>query len=229
MPRHVIRLFLVLAAMLAVPAAAMDVQPTINVINLPKDAGGIRIAVRNPRNVPLPVSFDVVERKVNPDGTEVQTPADDLFTIFPVQATVPPGKSQAVRVQWVGGAIDKSRSFTLYASEIPVDLSEKNDSGVQRILRIGASIHVATPSMRPKPVLEASAPADGGVMVTIRNDGDRFIYVDALSLDFGGTVVQGTKLADIAGRTLIPPGAKREFLVPDVSGQPTLKMIGPLI
>jgi P pilus assembly chaperone PapD len=207
----------------------MDVQPTINIIQLPRDNGGIRVAVRNPRTVSLPVTFEVVERTINPDGTETQTPADDLFTIFPNQANIAPGKTQAVRVQFAGTATNKSRSFTLYAVEVPVDMSQSGQTGVQRILRIGASVHVTTATTRPKPVLEAAAAASNGTKVTIRNDGDRFVYIDALSLDFGSKKVEGTALADIAGRTLITPGAKREFVIPGVSGQPSLKVIGPIL
>ena len=208
----------------AVPASAMDVQPTINVINLPQNAGGIRVAVRNPRNVQLPVTFEIFERKVNPDGTEEQKPADDLFIIFPAQAAIPPGQTQAVRLQWVGGATDKSRSFTFYSAEVPVNL-EGQQSGVQRILRIGASVHVAPAKTKPEPVIEASAPDKDGVKVTVRNDGQRFLYVDSLALSFGDKTIAGTALADMAGRTLIPPGAKREFVVKGVSGQPSLKLL----
>lgn len=227
--RKLLSIFAVLAAALAIPAAAMDVQPTVNVINLPRDTAGIRIAVNNPRNVALPVTFEIVERKVNLDGTEVQTPADSLFTIFPAQAAIPPGKTQAVRVQWVGGKIDKSRSFTLYSSEVPVDLTQTNGSGVQRILRIGASVHVAHANSTAQPVLESAVPDKDGVKVTVRNDGDRFIYVDSLSLAFPEKTVAGTELADMAARTLIPPGAKRAFAVRGVSGQPTLKTLSPAL
>ena len=138
-------------------ATAMDIQPTINVIQLPRDGSGIRIAIRNPRKVPLPVTFEMVERTINPDGTEVHTPADGMFTIFPAQATIQPGRTQTVRVQWLGPQSPKSRSFTMFATELPVDLSESGESGVKRILRMGVSVHIASSTARPKPVLEASS------------------------------------------------------------------------
>ena len=75
------------------------------------------------------------------------------------------------------------------------------------------------------PVLEAAAPDGDGMKVVIRNDGNRFVYIDALSLAFGDKTVGGTELGNMAGRTLIPPGAKREFTVKGVSGQPTLKLL----
>ena len=217
-----------LAAVIA-PAAAIDVQPVVNVIALPQDTRGITIAVSNPRTVQLPVTFDIVERNVSPDGSEEQTPADDDFVIFPVQAILEPGQTQSVRVQYVGAAPAKSRSFTLFATEVPVDLEGADNSGVQRILRIGASIHVAPTGTQPDPVLIAATPEETGVRVTIQNDGSRFVYIDNLSLKFGDQTIEGFALANIAGRTLIPPGKMRSFVVPEVSGTPTVKLLSPYL
>ena len=227
---RLLKLPLALAATVAAlapisPASAQDVQPIVNVLQIPRDANGIRIAVRNPRTVDAPFSFEVFERTVNPDGSEVQTPADDLFTVYPVQVVVRPGATQAIKVQWLGGPVNKSRSFTLYASEVPVDLANSGQSGVQRLLRVGASIHVTPPNVKPLPVLE-SAVADGdGTKVTIRNDGDRFFYIDDLELAFGDKSIGGVQLGQTAGRTLVPPGARRTFTIKGFQGQPTLKLI----
>lgn len=226
LPRHCLLLLGTACLATSMPTAAQDVQPIVNVMEIPRDARGITIAVRNPRNVPFPVAFEVVERKVSPDGTEEQIPADDLFAIFPSQAVIPAGKSQALRVQWVGGQTDKSRSFTLYSAEVPVDVTNSGQSGIQRVLRVGASVHIVPKGTAPRPVLESAASAGSeGVKVAIRNDGDRYVYIDALSLTFGDTTISGTELGNMAGRTLIPPGAKREFTVKGVSGQPTLKLL----
>lgn len=228
------RLSFALAALAAAilpltPVAAVDVQPVVNVVRLPQDARGITIAVSNPRNVDLPVTFDIVERDVAPDGSEVQTPADDEFVIFPVQAIIKPGQTQAVRVQFVGTPPSQSRSFTMFTTEVPVDLEKQGVTGVQRIMRIGASVHIAPGGTQPRPVLSSAEPEDGGVRVTIRNEGDRFVYVDNLSLQFGEKTISGFDLANIAGRTLIPPGKIRSFLIPEVTGTPTLKLVTPYL
>lgn len=218
-------LFAALIAVVASPVLAFDVQPTINVIELPSNARGIAVQVRNPRNVALPISVEIVERKVNPDGTEVQTPADDLFLVFPPQSTIAAGQTQALRLQWVGEPPQQSRSFTLYAAEVPVDLTNSTVSGVQRILRIGASVHVTPASAKAKPIVRTAEAATGGTKVTIANEGDRFVYINSLSLSFKGKTVEGEKLGEIAGRTLIPPGGHRSFIVPDVTGMPALKVL----
>lgn len=211
-------------ALLSAPhgVAAFDIQPTASVIDLPHHRSGITLTVRNPRKVDLAVTTEIVERFVQEDGSERQEPADDLFLVFPPQAVVPAGGSQALRVQWLGPAPVPSRSFHLFASEVPVKLEEGGASRLQTILRMGASIHVAAAGSESRPMVAASSQQADGMTVTLANDGERFLYIDELTLDFSGKQIGGMELADAAGRTLIPPAGRRTFTVKDVSGAPVL-------
>lgn len=205
-------------------ARAFDIQPTASVIDLPHNRSGITVVVRNPRNVDLAVTTEVVERFVQEDGSERTEPADELFVVFPPQAVIPAGGTQALRVQWLGPAPSPSRSFHLFASEVAVEFdATAATSRVQTLLRMGASVHVAAAGSEPRPVITAAATnATGGVDVTLGNEGKRFLYIDSLALDFEGKRVDGAALADAAGRTLVPPGGRRTFTVEDVSGTPVL-------
>lgn len=223
------RLFRILAvALLTLPlfpqtVRAFDITPTVSVIELPGNASGVTLVVRNPRNVDLPITTEVLERFVQEDGEERYESADDLFLVFPPQAIVPAGGAQSLRVQWLGTPPQASRSFTLFASEIPVDLSGAGGSQLQTILRMGASVHVAAAGAKPKPVLAATKQGDNGVSVTLANEGDRFFYIDSVTLDFAGKRLSGMELANTAGRTLVPPGARRTFRVAGMQGAPTLE------
>lgn len=208
--------------LLSSPGQAFDVVPTVSVIELPGNESGITVTVRNPRRVDVAVAMEMFERFVNEDGSERQEPADESFMIFPPQAAVPAGGSQAIRIQWLNAAPQVSRSFSLYASEIQVDLEGIDKPTVQTIFRMGASVHVAAKGTSPKPVLAAATPLENGVSVTLANEGNRFFYINSLALDFGGNRIAGLELANIAGRTLVPPGARRTFNVADVTGTPTL-------
>ncbi|QHL90518.1 fimbria/pilus periplasmic chaperone [Sphingomonas changnyeongensis] len=216
----------ILTALVMMPAMALafDVVPTVTVMELPRDIRGATIVVSNPRTVPLPISVEIVEREVNEDGTEKQTPADELFRIFPAQAIIEPGKRQTIRVIWQGPALQKSRSFTLYAGEVPVDVTSGTASGVQRILRIGASVHVAPGGTTAAPRVAQAVPEGNGVRVTLANDGSRFIYMNDISLAFAGKTIPGPELARIAERTLLTPGSRRSFVIPDVAGTPELRV-----
>ena len=226
-PTALRRLWLALLLLLgSAPLQAFDVNPVVSVIEIPGKAAGITVTLRNPRSTDLPVEFEIVERSIAEDGSETTQPADDAFTIFPPQAIVGAGKSQAIRVQWLGSAPAASRSFTLYAAEQAVDLSGITETTVQTIFLIGASVHVTGRDARPTPVLVAAAPEGDGVRVTLGNDGARYYYIDDLSLAFGDKTVAGVDLGNLANRTLVPPGARRSFVVPAVSGQPKLTVVG---
>lgn len=212
-------------ACLLLPAAghAFDVQPTVSVMTLPDDQSGITLTLRNPRTVALPVTFEIFERSVAEDGEEERRAADEEFLVFPPQAVVAPGATQGVRIKYVGAPPAESRSFTLYASEVPVDLEELDRSGVQTIFKIGASLHVAPARAKAAPRLLGARDTGNGVEITLANEGERFFYIDDLSMTFaGGRVVEGVALGEIAGRTLVPPKARRSFVVPGVEGSPEI-------
>lgn len=216
---------LMLSGMYAAPASPFTLEPIVTVIDLPADSSGETIVVRNPRDFPLAVTFEIVERSIHDDGTETQTPADDAFLVFPPQAVVPAGATQAIRVQWLGTPLTASRSFTIYGVEAPIDLSGQGSSGIRTILKVGASVHVTQAGLSSTPVLTSSNKVDGGIEVQIANEGNRFVYIDELALTFGDQTFSGRDLGNIAVRTLITPGATRTFMVPDVDGTPTLRIV----
>lgn len=201
---------------------AFTLTPMRSELTLPADMGGITLRLNNPRKADLPVVFEIFERKVNEDGSEESIPADDAFVVFPPQAVVPAGKTQAVRVQWVGGALSESRSFHLFARELPVNLNGRPQSGVKTVLRVGAAINLTSRGFASKPELVHYRPERDGVLVSIGNLGNEFIYVSELGLKFGSEEIGGADLADAAGRTLIPPGVIRTFKVGSVQGIPEL-------
>jgi fimbrial chaperone protein len=203
-------------------AQAFDITPTVSLIELPRQRGGVTVLLRNPRTVPLPVVFEIHERAIAENGAEQTTPADELFQILPPQVVVPPGGTQAVRLQWLAPPPATSRSFTLFAAEVPVDLSNSAASQLQTLLKMGASVHIAAARSQPRPVLLSAQDTQGGVDVTLGNEGDRYFYIDTVALDFNGKRITGIELANAAGRTLVPPGARRTFTIENVSGKPAL-------
>lgn len=204
-------------------ALSFTLEPIRTELKLPADIGGQTLVVKNPREVDLPVVFEIFERTIDEDGSEETTPADDDFVIFPPQAVVPAGKAQAVRIQWVGGALSQSRSFFLFARELPLNLNGNKTSGIRTVLRMGASVHVTNRGFSSNPELIHYRPEGDGVVVSIANSGNEYIYIDRLRMKIGNKEIAGFDLANAAGRTLILPGAVRTFKVGGVQGIPELK------
>ena len=215
-------LVMLIGIVLSGQALAFSIEPTVSIISLPKDTGGVTLVVRNPRESALPLTFEIVERLVREDGSEETAPADDRFVVFPPQMVVPAGQTQAVRVQWVGGALDQSRSFTLYGAEQPFAMENPQQSGVKTLLRMGASVHVTAEQFSPQVKVSAFQAVTQGTSITLLNTGNEFVYIDDLTLQVGESKISSYDLANAAGRTLLPPGDKRTFIVPDVRGVPSL-------
>ena len=211
---------ILLAKLLIANAHAFELSPTVSVITLPQDAGGITLYLKNPREKPLPVELNMVERTVHEDGAEDYKPADALFLVFPPQAVINPGETQAFRVQWLGDAPAESRSFTLFAKEIPVDLTASGSPQVQTVFKMGASIHVTPAAAKPDISLTHSQVTGKDLQITLKNSGNRFIYLNEVSLIFPDKTYTGTDLANIAGRTLLTPGSIRTFTVPGETQAP---------
>nr|WP_010133545.1 fimbria/pilus periplasmic chaperone [Microbulbifer agarilyticus] len=216
-------LFLFLFLYLSGSAHAYTLEPSVTVLSMPVDAGGATLVLRNPRDTALPVIFEVAERTINEDGSELATPSDDRFIVFPPQVVVQPGQAQSIRIQWAGGALDQSKSFTLYASEQPLKIEQPTHSGVKTLFRIGASIHVTAEQFSPKVVVSDHEVLEDGTSVTLSNGGDEFVYIDDLSLRLDKINLSGFQLAKAAGRTLLPPGGKRTFTIPELRAQPLLQ------
>lgn len=204
-------------------ALCFTLTPMRSVLTLPADIGGETLRLRNPRKTDLPVIFEIFERKVHEDGSEETVPAEDNFVIFPPQAVVPAGKTQALRVQWVGGALSQSRSFILFARELPLSLNGQEKAGINTILRVGAAIHVTGSGFSSKPELVSYRPANEGVVVSVANRGNEYLYINELGLKFENREVGGSDLGSAAGRTLLPPGVIRTFTIGGVRGTPELK------
>lgn len=65
-------------------------------------ASSASLTVVNTAGKPVLVEGHVARRTIGRDGEEVLTPADDRFLVFPPEAAIRPGATQAFRVQWLG-------------------------------------------------------------------------------------------------------------------------------
>lgn len=122
------------------------------------------------------VAFEirVLTWDLDADGKETNSPAAGLFTVFPPQGAIAPGKSQMVRVVWRGPSNPEGeRAFRLVAEELPVNFTpETNKVQIKLQLRYVAAVYVRPPKARP--TLEATAFTRSGPhtwLLTVVNSG----------------------------------------------------------
>ena len=123
-------------------ATAFEVQPMRHSLFPMGGQNSGLFTVRNTRQEPLPVEIVVAKRVFQDDGQRSETPADEDFVVFPFQALIQPGDSQAFRFQYVGDLnLDEETAYTIHAKEVPVDPGP-GFSGLRYVYSFGVAVYI---------------------------------------------------------------------------------------
>lgn len=215
---------LVIAA--AAPAAALAYQVSPMIYDLQPSGTGAAQVVRVENTNDSPITIEVVAEKrfFDEAGVERREPADADFVLFPPQAVVAAGSSQAIRVQYVGTpTLTASATYTVTVKQVPVQLPASGSSGVQFVFNFSTVANIVPPGAKAQ-IAAAAAPASGGVALTLRNDGNKYanLGLSSVTLSNGGftRTIDGEDWRKALGTSWILPGATRVIAVP-VAGAPS--------
>jgi len=217
-----VALALGLSVSLKSPASSMTVSPLL--VELSTSGPGSRTSLRitNDGTARLPIEIKVSRLEVGEHGESTTTPVTDDFLIIPSHALIPPGGSQAVRVQWVGrGDMQRSQSYLFKVSQLAVKFPETK-SGVQFTFHFTVIVNVAPPGAVSSLVLkdvgiETGKDGTRHPAITVVNKGNRHASLAdaALVLTGGGwkTAISGEAMRQMVGVGLIQPGKERRFVL----------------
>jgi len=228
--RTILKTMLAVAAASAValtPALATTVQPIV--IDLSTAGSGMSrtITVENTNADRLPVEIRIDSLAFGDDGVTVEGPSSDL-SVFPAQAVIEPGRTQTFRVQWAGGAIERSKSYYVTVAQAPVALP-RGESAIQVLYNFQVLVSVAPPQARANLQVDSASVgrgADGNPapVVVVRNDSAAHAYLSQGTLSLVARNAQGTVTfertltpADIQqsiGYGLVGPGQRRSLVLP---------------
>jgi fimbrial chaperone protein len=181
------------------------------------------IRVKNDGDKPITIELVTEKRDFDETGKEIRTPADDDFVLFPPQAVVAPGKTQAVRVQYVGAPdIAKSVMYSVMVKQVPVKLPNTGPSGVQFVFNFGTVANVVPKDAKAVVNVVSVLPAAGGYQLRLRNSGNKYANLSV------GRVMLGGGASDVAfggddwrkalGPSWLLPGHDRLIKIPAQSG-----------
>lgn len=140
------------AALAMAPMAAVDamtVQPIV--IDLQTVGRGMSqvITVENTFETPLPVELTVQRLELTADGVQLTGVDDGDLLIFPPQALIQPGETQAFRVQYVGDPdLAESHHYYITVAQLPVQLPE-GQSAIQILYNFQILVSVGPNGMEP--------------------------------------------------------------------------------
>jgi P pilus assembly chaperone PapD len=233
--RSLAAFLLALAALAPVAATAMTVSPVV--VNLTPGGAGMTqtVSVENTFSTPLHVELRVEEIIAGPAGfTATGKESEDLL-VFPPQAVIQPGQTQAFRVQYVGDPeLARSKHYYVTVAQLPVQRTE-GQPAIQVLYNFQVLVSVspqkAAPALRIERA-EVAATEDGrpAVALTVANSAAAHGYLSAGRLrivqkDRSGkrlseTAFSGPELQQVIGYGLIAGGQTRRVLVPVQLAQP---------
>lgn len=207
-------------------ASAQSVQP----MRFDLQPSGARsqqtLTIENNRAYPITVEIFAEAISTGEDGTEILSPADDDFLIFPPQALIEAGKSQSVRVKYIGEpGLDVSQTYRVHVNQLAVDLSGEQRTGVRVALNFATLASVVPAGAKPFLVVDNVEPtADGQLKVSLRNEGKAYerLVATEWTLSSGKTAktfADDALLEWLAGvSSLVLPGETRDFVIPVPEG-----------
>lgn len=212
------------SAAFALPAAAYQVSPMIYDLE-PSGAGAAKIVrVENTNDAPITIEMVAEKRFFDEKGIERREPADGDFILFPPQAIVPAGGSQAIRVQYVGApSLATSVTYTVTIKQVPVQLPTSGASGVQFVFNFSTVANIVPPGAKAQ-IAAGVAPGAKGLALTLRNDGNKYanLGLSSVIVSNGGftKTYEGEEWRQALGASWILPGGTRVISLPAAAGAP---------
>jgi fimbrial chaperone protein len=202
-------------------AFAFTMEPMVTRLSPSGEGRVATFRIRNDGSERLAVRFRVLSRAQSPEGDELNSPAGELFTVYPARALVEPGTTAAVKLRWRGPEqIEAERSFRFVAEQVPIDAAsvKANGSGLKIMFRYVASLYVGEASFSPALDLRVTGSSDSrgesGYLVRLSNTGlSHVVAVDARVLILGGRAFSSEDLGPVSGFNYLA-GNSRSVFVP---------------
>jgi fimbrial chaperone protein len=192
-------------------AYAFEVQPMRHSLYPANGQNTGLLTVKNTRSKPLPVELVVEKRVFNESGEQTQVPADEDFIIFPFQALIQPGASQAFRFQYIGEQVlPQEVAYTIHVREVPVDL-EEGFTGLRYIYSFGVVVYVENAEAKSKLSIGTVTREESTLKIVFQNVGTSFARLtnDRLTLTQGDKTIEleGEMLMSIIDQVVVPPSS----------------------
>jgi len=225
--RHQYKLSIVCVALLtalaAFPAHAFQVSPLVLEMTSTGGQAQATIRAKNDKSSSIPVEITFNKLTLGVNGEQNLTDASDRFFVFPPQATIAPGASQAFHITWVGDQkLSESETYFINVKELPISLSP-GKSGIKITMGYTILAHVIPPRSKDKVALISVDLIQGKKgqkypRILVGNTGNRFGRVSQGSLTIQSGDWKKTYFGDELAKALssvgvVQPGRQRRFVL----------------
>ncbi|MEC4728539.1 fimbria/pilus periplasmic chaperone [Shewanella sp. D64] len=135
--------------------------------------------VNNTTEQPLPLEIFVKQRHLSGEKPEQLTDSDDFF-VFPPQVLIPSGKTQMVKVKYIGDKTDISNSYRIVFSQLPIK-DDVKESSIKMLFQIGALVFVSPSNVTNTVTASIEYQDDMPSTMLLTNQGAGVIVIPQLS------------------------------------------------
>ena len=203
---------------------AFEVKPLVHDLTPYGRKAASTLTISNPSDQPLPVEVTVNRRVFENATGETMAPADDDFLLFPPTALIPPGGTQAVRLQWLGDPeLAVSQSYYAHVAQLPVLPTEDSGSEVQFVLAFNVAVHVAPEGALPNVQvrdagLETGTGGETLLRATLANGGNKHAYASRMAMvissPWASITLEPEAILSNKLDTFLPPGVAKTLRIP---------------
>lgn len=193
MARTILAIVLMLEAV-PTTAAAFTLKPFVAEFAPSGKGANKTYKIQNDSAKPIAVQISMTDRRVDLDGNETNSDAEDDFLVYPPQMIIPPNTTQTVRVQYIGKPNPAAElAYRIVAEQLPVklDKSKEGAGGVALMVRYSGAIYIVPPGAKGRLEVESvrAASRDGKkqLEITLVNSGNRHVIPKEPKLRLAGS------------------------------------------
>jgi fimbrial chaperone protein len=202
-------------------AAALGVTPLVLELRSGSENRSAQIVVNNDSASDTPIELAIHKVELDESGEQHSTPASSDFIVFPPMRLVPPHGKQVFKIQWAGGPLAKSQSYSFFVVQPHVKMPDAQ-SGVQIEFQFQVLVYVAPPSgtrtldLRSSSVTAASGKRHASLLVSNAGNVHAFLGDATVTLRSGSwsRTLLPADIQKLIGLGTVQPGKSRRFTIP---------------
>jgi len=158
---------------------AQRVEPMVFELAASGSKSTTSLRVNNNKSAPLTIEVEPSRISLDESGNETRTLAEDDFLIYPPQTIIQPGKTQVIKVKYIGDpSIDASQAYRISVKQVPVNLGLDESSNLGLLLNFNTLANVVPEKAKSElNVTNIKPGTNGSWVVTIENSGNRFARI----------------------------------------------------
>ncbi|MGH1428959.1 MAG: fimbrial biogenesis chaperone [Arenicella sp.] len=177
-------------------AQAQRVSPMVFELEPFGSRSSTSLRIENTKQRPLTIEVSASQLSTDLYGREALKPADDDFLLFPPQAIIQPGKTQIIRVKYIGEPkLDQSQAYRIAVKQLPINIKEEGTTNIGIAFNFFTLLNITPKKTKPLLNIEKISPLDNQKwQLTIVNSGDRFARLSTTEWNISDTENKKTNL-----------------------------------